>query len=160
VNQNKIVKSLGGSGDRFQQGKGSSPGDIVDGMSNTLCVSEVIATDGFSTGTNSPDIRGVWFSPGMGASIFSTFTGPNSRVNDIIPSCDDQILLTDPQDKLACTSNNTDENVYAAARSYHTGGVNALMCDGSVRFISENIDLTSVWQAIGTRQGGETTGDF
>lgn len=160
VNQNKIVTALGGSGDRFQQGKGASPGDFVDGMSNTLCLSEVIATDGLSTGTTSPDIRGVWINPGMGASIFSTFTGPNSRVNDIIPSCDAQILVDKPNDKLACTANNSDPNVYAAARSYHTGGVNALLCDGSVRFVSENVDLVTIWQAIGTRQNGETVGSF
>jgi prepilin-type N-terminal cleavage/methylation domain-containing protein/prepilin-type processing-associated H-X9-DG protein len=46
-----------------------------------------------------------------------------------------------------------------AARSYHTGGVNTLMCDGSVRFVSENIDLNS-WRAIGTRAGSEVLGDF
>lgn len=45
---------------------------------------------------------------------------------------------------------------YAAvtSRSFHTGGVNAGLCDGSVHFISENLDLR-VWRAIGTRSGGE-----
>jgi prepilin-type N-terminal cleavage/methylation domain-containing protein len=46
-----------------------------------------------------------------------------------------------------------------AARSYHVGGVHTLMCDGSVRFVSENIDLNT-WRAIGTRAGGEAVGDF
>ena len=46
-----------------------------------------------------------------------------------------------------------------AARSYHVGGVHTLMCDGSVRFVSENIDLNT-WRAIGTRAGGEVLGDF
>jgi prepilin-type N-terminal cleavage/methylation domain-containing protein len=46
-----------------------------------------------------------------------------------------------------------------AARSYHVGGVHTLMCDGSVRFVSENIDLRT-WRAAGTRAGGEVLGDF
>ena len=46
-----------------------------------------------------------------------------------------------------------------AARSYHTGGIQTVMCDGSVRFVSENIDLY-LWRAIGTRAGGEVIGEF
>jgi len=45
------------------------------------------------------------------------------------------------------------------ARSKHTGGVHTLMCDGAVRFISENIDWTT-YQALGGRNGGTEIGDF
>ncbi|MBV08929.1 DUF1559 domain-containing protein [Rubinisphaera sp.] len=45
------------------------------------------------------------------------------------------------------------------ARSYHQGTVNAVLLDGSVRSISENIDL-SIWRGIGTRAGGEVLGEF
>ena len=38
--------------------------------------------------------------------------------------------------------------------SGHTGGVNMLMGDSSVRFVSDNIDLVT-WRALGTRSGGE-----
>jgi len=51
---------------------------------------------------------------------------------------------------------------YAAvtARSYHTGGVNALLMDGSVRFVSNSIS-TRTWLGLGTRAGGEVPGsDF
>jgi prepilin-type processing-associated H-X9-DG protein len=41
------------------------------------------------------------------------------------------------------------------ARSLHPGGVNALMGDGSTRFVSESIQRP-VWRALGTRNGGET----
>ena len=40
------------------------------------------------------------------------------------------------------------------ASSYHTGGVNICMCDGSVRFVTDNID-PNVWSAAGSRNGGE-----
>jgi len=39
--------------------------------------------------------------------------------------------------------------------SYHPGGVNACLCDGSVRFVPNNID-NDVWMAAGTINGGET----
>jgi len=40
------------------------------------------------------------------------------------------------------------------ANSYHTGGVQVVMMDGSVKFISENVDHR-VWIASGTISGGE-----
>jgi len=41
-----------------------------------------------------------------------------------------------------------------AARSWHPGGVNACLCDGSVRFVSQTIASTA-WYALWTRAGGE-----
>jgi prepilin-type processing-associated H-X9-DG protein len=38
--------------------------------------------------------------------------------------------------------------------SFHPGGVNLAMCDGSVRFIKNSIDR-STWRAIGSMNGGE-----
>jgi prepilin-type processing-associated H-X9-DG protein len=43
------------------------------------------------------------------------------------------------------------------ARSRHHGQVMTLMCDGSVRSQSENIDL-EVWRALATRSGMEPGG--
>lgn len=50
---------------------------------------------------------------------------------------------------------------YAAvtSRSYHVGGVNSLILDGSVRFVSSSIDKL-IWQSIGTRAGGEIVSEF
>jgi len=46
-----------------------------------------------------------------------------------------------------------------ACGSYHPGGANIGFCDGSVRFLSETIDL-SVYQGIGSRNGQEVPGSF
>ncbi len=40
------------------------------------------------------------------------------------------------------------------ARSYHPGGVNAALCDGSVRWFSSTTD-TRTWRALGTRNRGD-----
>jgi prepilin-type N-terminal cleavage/methylation domain-containing protein/prepilin-type processing-associated H-X9-DG protein len=44
------------------------------------------------------------------------------------------------------------------SRSYHSGGVNVLFMDGSVRFITNSIDQAT-WRALGTRNGGEPVGN-
>lgn len=49
--------------------------------------------------------------------------------------------------------------IATSAASYHEGGVHVTLCDGSVRFVSENINLAT-WRAIGTRNGKETVGEF
>jgi prepilin-type N-terminal cleavage/methylation domain-containing protein/prepilin-type processing-associated H-X9-DG protein len=48
---------------------------------------------------------------------------------------------------------------WRAARSRHHGGVNLALCDGSVRFAGDSIDL-AVWRALATRAGGEALNDF
>ena len=44
--------------------------------------------------------------------------------------------------------------VYSEADSYHSGGVNTLMTDGSVRFVKSSINLMT-WCALGTKGNGE-----
>jgi len=43
---------------------------------------------------------------------------------------------------------------HIAARSYHSGGVNVGMADGSVRFVKDSVNIDT-WRAIGTRAAGE-----
>jgi prepilin-type N-terminal cleavage/methylation domain-containing protein/prepilin-type processing-associated H-X9-DG protein len=43
---------------------------------------------------------------------------------------------------------------YINASSYHPGGVNACMADGSVKFIKDTINMPT-WWALGTRRNGE-----
>jgi prepilin-type N-terminal cleavage/methylation domain-containing protein len=49
--------------------------------------------------------------------------------------------------------------ISTSAASYHTGGVQVTLCDGSVRFVSENINL-ALWRAIGSRNKGEVVTEF
>lgn len=82
------------------------------------------------------NVGAPWISSGHTSSQYFHVSPPNSR------SC------MYPPGRIATT-----------AKSYHTGGVHLLMCDGSVRFVSDNIDLVT-WRGLGSRAGGEVIGDF
>jgi prepilin-type processing-associated H-X9-DG protein len=45
------------------------------------------------------------------------------------------------------------------SRSRHSGGVNVALCDGSVRFVRNSIDLVT-WAGMSSMAGGEVLGDF
>jgi prepilin-type processing-associated H-X9-DG protein len=55
----------------------------------------------------------------------------------------------------SCTNDNDRVREFA---SFHPGGANFLMADGSVRFIADNIHFRS-YQALSTIQGGEVIGN-
>jgi prepilin-type N-terminal cleavage/methylation domain-containing protein/prepilin-type processing-associated H-X9-DG protein len=61
-----------------------------------------------------------------------------------------------PPDQPACAVNANFGNVdsFIGPSSFHPGGVNVLLLDGSVRFIKSSVNL-STWNAFGTRAGGE-----
>jgi prepilin-type processing-associated H-X9-DG protein len=50
--------------------------------------------------------------------------------------------------------NTQQQKAWAAVRSNHPGGVNVLLCDGSVRFVADAVD-PAAWRAMATRAGGE-----
>jgi prepilin-type processing-associated H-X9-DG protein len=51
------------------------------------------------------------------------------------------------------------QRIMTIANSAHPGGVNLLLCDGSVHFVTYGINLVT-WRALGTRNGGEVIGDY
>jgi prepilin-type N-terminal cleavage/methylation domain-containing protein/prepilin-type processing-associated H-X9-DG protein len=120
---------------------------ISDGTSNTLMLSEyLIAFD-----PNDDDWRGDIHNDD-GVFRFHTLTTPNTSTPDVVAWA---IPTHDPL--MPVTQSGAEFN---APRSRHPGGVNACLCDGSVRFITNDIDLKT-WQALGTMDGGEiVTGDF
>jgi prepilin-type N-terminal cleavage/methylation domain-containing protein/prepilin-type processing-associated H-X9-DG protein len=143
-------------GERLAKGRGTGVLDMADGTSNTLFISELLTWDEPLANGGSDDWRGVWILPGIGANTFTARYGPNSAQRDTMPCCGSNIPPTHP---LACTrlrstSANTGGLTWASARSNHSGGVNAALADGSVRFFRDGIDL-NVWHALASRAGGE-----
>ena len=130
-------------------GNRATPGEsgfrkITDGTSNTLMISESlkakVATDN--------DWRGDIHNDD-GVFRFHTVITPNSSSPDLISSTTFFTPNNDPKMPVALGSPQR-----AAARSRHPGGVNAVLCDGSVRFVSQNIALTT-WMAMGSMAGHE-----
>ena len=62
-----------------------------------------------------------------------------------------------PPNRKACNAAGYDTII--GASSYHPGGVNVLLFDGSVKFVKSGISIRS-WHALGTHASGEVLGDF
>lgn len=135
----------------------TSMAEITDGSTNTIMFSELKYRQPSGTGPSYQDSRGTWSYGAMGSNIFSTQLGPNSAVADGVWGCRNY-----PLEGMPCVqvgSGTSTAATYAAARSYHVGGVQGAMADGSVRFFSNNMNLAT-WQAIGSRAGGEVLGEL
>jgi prepilin-type N-terminal cleavage/methylation domain-containing protein/prepilin-type processing-associated H-X9-DG protein len=120
--------------------------DITDGTSNTTAASEVLKAPG-------DDFRGVMHYPE--GPIYQHNRTPNTSTPD-----DFRTSLCVSTAKAPCVGVYTAYNnraVIMSARSNHTGGVNVLLCDGSLRFVTNGISQTT-WQAAGTIRIGEVLG--
>jgi prepilin-type processing-associated H-X9-DG protein len=130
---------------------------ITDGTSNTLLVSEIILAPMLSTAAvdafHSGDRRGRIWNAFSGEQLFSTLNPPNSSVADVAYGCNNIPLA--PCTVVGTGTPTTNYNL--TARSYHSGGVNAALCDGTVHFISQNVPA-NVWLAAGTRASNDSAG--
>lgn len=163
----------------FSVNRTFSPRDFTDGMSNTLSTSEVKAftpynrdggngTDTIPStpaevealiglgGDNKADSGHTeWVDGRVHQTGFTATLPPNSFV--VIPGG-----VNDEGDYNSCREDQTcNAPTYAAvtSRSWHTGIVNSGLMDGSVRSISENVDL-STWRNLAQRDDGNIIGEF
>jgi prepilin-type N-terminal cleavage/methylation domain-containing protein/prepilin-type processing-associated H-X9-DG protein len=155
---------------------------VTDGLSNTALFSEVMRTNiVFNAGSGIRDnitvVRGsIPASPtptdndgrtlGMcadGSSWVSSIKYVGLQYYRAIPQMtvythtlppNWHTLRTTGQQQYSCGDSNDLNRNHLAAASYHTGGVNLCMGDGSVRFARSSVDF-NVWRNIGTRSGGE-----
>jgi prepilin-type N-terminal cleavage/methylation domain-containing protein/prepilin-type processing-associated H-X9-DG protein len=120
--------------------------EVLDGTSNTLLVAETVQG-------RDADLRGfAWWG---GGAHFETSIPPNSAQPDVMQSnCVTRNPLNPP---CVVRSNSNPERL--ASRSRHPGGVQASMCDGSVRFVTDNIAL-DVWRPLGSSAGKEAISEF
>jgi prepilin-type N-terminal cleavage/methylation domain-containing protein/prepilin-type processing-associated H-X9-DG protein len=118
---------------------------ITDGTSKTVAISEIITgPDGTS------DARGVWW--WAYGSHYEHKYNPNSPYDTMYFSWCDQA-------KVPCNDSATTwETTVFAAGSYHSGGVNVGLADGSVGYVSDGIN-NAVWQALGSIDGGGQTAE-
>ncbi len=123
---------------------------ISDGTSNTTMLSEILQGP-----EGSYDIRGWWSNDWGGA--FTHSLAPNSAIGDVIPNYKEYCVNSV---RMPCRYTGACwADVYLGVRSNHSGGVNLSMADGSVRFVTNNINQAT-WVAIGSINGGEVFNDF
>ena len=159
-----------GTGDGIFAQTPTKIAQVTDGLSNTAAFSESILSTGAAppSGTAPTDVRfavlevpgggdttpaacdgmagawavdrgGQWINGHFGHTLYNHFYAPNAN-------------------KWDC-GNASGNKALTAARSYHSGGVNLLLGDGSVRFVSNGIALPS-WRALATRAGNEPVGEL
>lgn len=128
--------------------------DCNDGTSNTLMVSEGIIRG--SRGGSWGGLGGYWGGAPHGAYGFSTGEPPNTTIPDRVYSCKSTTFPRAP-----CENGNADglPGRYNFARSYHTGGVNVALMDGSIRFVSNSVDRDT-WRNLGNRNDQGVLGDW
>ena len=125
-------------------------GQIVDGTSKTILLAEIRA------GVDEGDPRGTWAFPLAGGSIIAAHgsggdsNGPNNclpvgKADDIGSALVRMKCSTEAQAE--CMSCNLDSFGFnqAAPRSLHVGGVMAANADGSVTFVSDDIETTGAF---------------
>ncbi len=122
---------------------------IIDGSSNTLLASEGIARGSANANGGWGGAGAYWGGAPHGGYGFTTLEPPNSPLPDRMYKCKSTTWLQAP-----CTSTAGTNDHRNFARSYHPGGANFALADGSVRFISETINLTT-YHALGTRREGD-----
>jgi prepilin-type N-terminal cleavage/methylation domain-containing protein/prepilin-type processing-associated H-X9-DG protein len=130
--------------------------DITDGTSNTIAVAEYVRSlDGLN-------LRGYYYTNRAGAQFLYLTLTPNATAPDNLLDnadfCGAGSNGNEPQVNRPCVPGATDSN-FASPRSMHPGGVNVLLCDGSVRFVPNSVPL-GTWRALGTIAGGEVIGDY
>ena len=168
----------------FFENRGVGPAEFVDGMSNTVAASETLRSSTTSTYATDPSrvflitgdnkttgppltsdtdyaslclslprsttqfqaTKGVrWHYGAPGHSMYNHRRTPNDKG----PDCRGGLPHSDKSDP-----NWSNLSLNVAARSAHPGGVNALLADGSIRFVKDSV-APLVWQALGSRNGGE-----
>lgn len=133
---------------------------VIDGTSNTVASWEIRA------GLTVTDPRGLWANARLGAGYIGNCNNTNGQtnsgdcfgINEGTHSNGDDILacVDTPAQGMGCHAGADGQS---GPKSLHVGGVHALMTDGSVRFISQNLDGFTMAKIL-AQADGQTAGDF
>jgi prepilin-type processing-associated H-X9-DG protein len=148
---------------------------LTDGTSNTLAFAEVKAWTPYLRDGSNPSAAGTpipsnpaavaafggSFKPDSGHTewvdgrVHQTGVSGTFPPNTVVPYVSGGVTY-DVDFNSSREGRTTNELTYAVvtSRSYHPGGVNVALADGSSRFVAETVELL-IWRAVSTRDGGE-----
>jgi prepilin-type processing-associated H-X9-DG protein len=145
-------------------GKGPHITGVTDGTSNTLLASEcsdlLINTAGQKVAWGPGDNHGMWIGLPRNTELTGV-AGGDARMFTVVAikyAINKKAGWTDncdPGTVGVCINSST----LTPLNSTHSGGVNALMGDGSVRFLADNIALPILGR-LAVRYDGQPAGDF
>jgi len=161
---------------------------ITDGTSNTLALSEIVfrISNRSVMGTGVLNITNIRNNPALCKATYTSSAGdynltetvngyyPGVRWNDGSTEFTGFNTILPPNSGRCYEGASSNTNGIFTVQSRHTGGANAALADGSIRFINQAInagnqaapEVTSgpspygVWGALGTINGGEVNGDY
>jgi prepilin-type N-terminal cleavage/methylation domain-containing protein len=142
--------------------------DVLDGASSTVVFGEQLLGDGSNAAPPDFDYRrrvielplgtqttpsacdpsagpwsgqrgAKWINGHLADSLYNHYYGPNAE----LPDC----------------HNGWHNFALTSARSAHAGGVHVGLVDGSVRFVSDSVNL-GIWRGLATRAGSEVVTDY
>jgi hypothetical protein len=156
TNHSRILNGWYGSGmvaEQYKNGiahirKNIKLGDILDGTSNTLLLSEVVNVP--LVGQWGPDKRGMMFYQVEPTAMFSSHQPPNTTTAD-------RSVFGAPLLPIAPLIQGGGFVMYA--RGYHMAGVNCTAADGSVHFVSNHVDEI-IFQNLGAINDGSNSSQW
>jgi len=121
---------------------------IVDGTSKTILLGEI------RSGITPADARGVWALGHAGASLLAMYgsEGDANGPNACYPQADDVYsdICGTAVGKSNCMDCDSGYFAQATVRSAHQGGAFVAMCDGSVTFISDDVETSGQYGSWGS----------
>ncbi|MDX1967468.1 MAG: DUF1559 domain-containing protein [Planctomycetaceae bacterium] len=136
----------------FQHNKQTRIRDGIDGTSNILMVAEQSGRVGTA------DIRsgyyGGWTGTTFSQPVTASFPNGADSWSVGLTGIQYQINL-----KTAPAGGNNPWDANTIINSFHDGGIHGLLTDGSVRFVSDNVDF-GILRQIGSRDDGVSVSDY
>jgi prepilin-type processing-associated H-X9-DG protein len=116
--------------------------DVTDGTTNTILLGESSSSQGWST-----SMKTGW--GGIQPWTWGIYWYSNTQ----------RLMIDGKNIRFPINYRGSFGTNHTPYTSFHTGGAHFLLADGSVRFLSENMNL-NLLKSLGTRAGGEVVGEF